>query len=57
MPPENLPAGAKKIYVAAEAAARKGTCKDSGERMEECANRAAWSAPSRDCRKCDRVCP
>lgn len=44
MPPENLPAGAKKIYNAAEANARKTTCKDEGDRKEECANRIAWDA-------------
>jgi len=43
MPPSNLPEGAKKIYVAAEANARKTTCKDR-EDKDACANAIAWSA-------------
>ena len=43
MPPKDLPAGAKKIYVAAEANARKSTCKDR-EDKDACVNKIAWSA-------------
>ncbi len=43
MPPENLPAGAKKIFVAAEATARKSTCKDR-EDKDKCSAKIAWSA-------------
>jgi len=43
MPPKNLPEGAKKIYLAAEANARKTTCKDRDD-IEECSNSIAWSA-------------
>ena len=51
MPPKNLPEGAKKIYIAAEENARKTTCKDSGDRKDECANRVAWSAVKRKYKK------
>ncbi len=51
MPPKDLPSGAKKIYVAAEANARNTTCKDSGDRKDECANRVAWSAVKRKYKK------
>ena len=44
MPPKDLPSGAKKIFVAAEANARNTTCKDEGDRKDECASRIAWSA-------------
>lgn len=44
MPPQNLPKHAKEIYTAAEESARKSTCKDAGERMDECTNRVAWAA-------------
>lgn len=43
MPPENLPEGAKKIYSAAEANARKTTCKNRKDK-DACANKIAWSA-------------
>jgi cation transport regulator ChaB len=43
MPPKNLPEGAKKIFVAAEAKAREGTCKDEKDK-EKCINSIAWSA-------------
>jgi cation transport regulator len=46
MPPENLPAKAKEIFVAAEASARKTTCKDR-EDKDECASKIAWSAVKR----------
>ena len=51
MPPKNLPEGAKKIYMAAEENARKSTCKDAGDRMDECVNRVAWSAVKRKYKK------
>jgi len=51
MPPSNLPEGAKKIYVAAEKAARTGTCKDAGDRMDECVNKVAWSAVKKKYKK------
>jgi cation transport regulator len=51
MPPQSLPEGAKKIYNAAEAAAKKSTCKDSGERQDECAARVAWAAVKKKYRK------
>ena len=43
MPPENLPEGAKKIFVAAESRARESTCKDR-EDKDACAAKIAWSA-------------
>jgi cation transport regulator ChaB len=43
MPPENLPSKAKEIFVAAEAQARKTTCKDR-EDKDECIAKIAWSA-------------
>jgi len=51
MPPSNLPEGAKKIYVAAEKAARTGTCKDAGDRMDECVNKVAWGAVKKKYKK------
>jgi len=51
MPPENLPAGAKKIYLAAEESAKKTTCKDAGESQDECVARVAWSAVKRKYKK------
>jgi len=51
MPQGNLPPGAKKIFDAAEAAAKKGTCKDSGERQDECAARVAWAAVKKKYKK------
>jgi len=51
MPTGNLPEGAKKIFTAAEAAAKKGTCKDAGERKDECAARVAWSAVKKKYKK------
>jgi len=51
MPPENLPAEAKKIYLAAEESAKKTTCKDAGERQDECVARVAWSAVKRKYKK------
>jgi cation transport regulator len=50
MPPENLPAGAKKIYNAAEANARKTTCKDR-EDKDACVNKIAWSAVKKKYKK------
>jgi len=47
MPPKDLPEGAKKIYLAAEESARKTTCKDAGDRQDECVARVAWSAVKR----------
>jgi len=51
MPPKDLPEGAKKIYLAAEKNARKSTCKDAGERQDECVARVAWSAVKRKYKK------
>lgn len=50
MPPQNLPEGAKKIYEAAEANARKTTCKDR-EDKDACAAKIAWSAVKKKYRK------
>jgi len=44
MPPQTLPAHAKQIYLAVEASAEKGTCKNAGARKEECIARVAWGA-------------
>lgn len=49
--PSNLPDGAKKIFMAAEKAAKEGTCKDSGDRMDECAARVAWSVVKKKYKK------
>ena len=43
MPQGNLPEGARKIYLAAEASAKKSTCKDSEDR-DACTAKVAWSA-------------
>ena len=43
MPQGNLPEGARKIYLAAEASAKKSTCKDK-EDKDECIAKIAWSA-------------
>lgn len=43
MPQGNLPEGARKIYLAAEASAKKSTCKDR-EDKDECIAKIAWSA-------------
>ncbi len=51
MPPKDLPSGAKKIFVAAEANARNTTCKDEGDRKDECASRIAWSAVKKKYKK------
>ena len=50
MPPENLPAGAKKIFVAAESNARTSSCKDAGDK-DECVSKIAWSAVKRKYKK------
>lgn len=44
MPPSNLPSHAKDIYMKAEANAKKSTCKDAGDRQDECAAKVAWAA-------------
>jgi cation transport regulator ChaB len=50
MPPKDLPEGAKRIYVAAEASARKTTCKGR-EDIDACSNKIAWSAVKRKYKK------
>lgn len=49
--PTNLPAGAKEIFRKAEAGAKKSTCKDAGERQDECVARVAWSAVKKKYKK------
>lgn len=51
MPPKDLPEGAKRIYLAAEESARKSTCKDAGDKQDECVARVAWSAVKRKYKK------
>ena len=42
--PSTLPSHGKEIYVSAFNNAYSGTCKDEGERRDECSARIAWSA-------------
>lgn len=45
--PKTLPAHAKTIWAKAYNSAWKGTCKDAGDRKEECVARVAWGAVKR----------
>ena len=45
MPTGNLPPEGKALFEKVyESAKKSSTCKDSGDRMDECAARVAWTA-------------
>jgi cation transport regulator ChaB len=44
MPTGNLPASGKALWERVYDEAKKGSCKDSGDRKDECAARVAWTA-------------
>lgn len=50
MPQGNLPPRAKKIFVAAEASAKTGTCKNAADK-EACAAKVGWSAVKKSFKK------
>jgi len=52
MPPQNLPEGAKKIYLAAEKSAKSGTCKDR-EDKDACVAKIAWGAVKQSYKQVD----
>ncbi len=44
MPTGNLPPEGKALFEKIRESAKKSTCKDAGDRMEECASKVAWKA-------------
>lgn len=51
MPQGNLPPKAREIFNAAEASAKKGACKDAGDRKDECVARHGWAAVKKSFKK------